>query len=163
MKIRFFGDVAFNRPYYETAVHLEDRDIEIDLNLDDVLGEKNWVFLYDEYISKVQLLRKDIEELIRKNFKGHGIVEEWLDYHIEELEISDEKVDGLLSEKNMKLPLKNKLFSLLNLRRIGLYPGNFDYAVWDFMLDGDLSDDILVVITDIEGNVKEITWESEGE
>ena len=160
MKIRLFGDVAFNKPYYETVVHLADRDIEMDLNLDDVLGEKNWVLAYDEYISKIQPLRKEIEETIRKNFKGHGIVEEWLDYHVEELQLKDSAVNRFIDEKNRNLPLKNRLFSLLNLHRIGIYPGEYDYAVWDFMLDGDLSGEILVVITDIDGNIREITWEN---
>ena len=34
MKIRFFGEIDINKDYYETTIHLKDRDIQLDLNLE---------------------------------------------------------------------------------------------------------------------------------
>ena len=52
MKIRFFGEIDINKDYYETTIHLKDRDIQLDLNLEEVIGKKDWILEYDEYISK---------------------------------------------------------------------------------------------------------------
>lgn len=163
MKIRFFGELNLRKSQYDTIVHLQDRDIILDLNLENVLGTRNWIISYDNYVSKISNFRKEIEREIHENYKEKGIVKEWIDYHIEELKFKDEELDDLLEVKFKNCSLENKLFSLLNLSRIGLYPGDEDYTVWDFTLDGELSDEILVVITDIDGDLIDFAWETEGE
>lgn len=108
---------------------------------------------YDEYVSKIPFLRVEIENLLEQNFMNEGIVDEWIEFHIDELESKDIAIDSLDQEKD-------NLFDRLNLQRIGLYPGNDEYAVWDFMLDGNISDEILVVITDSSGMIVDIAWEN---
>ena len=61
MKIRFFGEIDINKDYYETTIHLKDRDIQLDLNLEEVIGKKDWILEYDEYISKLSIYKEKIE------------------------------------------------------------------------------------------------------
>ena len=51
MKIRFFGEIDINKDYYETTIHLKDRDIQLDLNLEEVIGKKDWIL---ENIKRVE-------------------------------------------------------------------------------------------------------------
>ncbi|QNM15923.1 DUF2004 domain-containing protein [Fusobacterium hominis] len=153
MKIRFFGEISLGGGEYEKRIHLDDRDIDLELYLEDVIGRKDWILEYDEYVSKIPFLRVEIENLLEQNFMNEGIVDEWIEFHIDELESKDIAIDSLDQEKD-------NLFDRLNLQRIGLYPGNDEYAVWDFMLDGNISDEILVVITDSSGMIVDIAWEN---
>ena len=143
MKIRFFGEIDINKDYYETTIHLKDRDIQLDLNLEEVIGKKDWILEYDEYISKLSIYKEKIEEKLNENFDDWGLTKEKL-------------TEGV--DKN--LPIDEKLFSVINLERVGIYPGYEDYAIWDFMLDNEFSDQILVVVTDNKGEIVDITWES---
>ena len=156
MKIRFFGEISLGGGEYEKQIHLNDRDIDLELYLEDVIGKKDWILKYDEYVSQIPSLRVKIENLLEKNFLNEGIVDEWIDFHINEL---NSNVLNIASE-NSSNSIKDNLFDILNLQRIALYPGNDEYAVWDFMLDGNLSDEILVVITDSSGMVVDIAWEN---
>ncbi|MSS60775.1 DUF2004 domain-containing protein [Fusobacterium sp. FSA-380-WT-2B] len=49
---------------------------------------------------------------------------------------------------------------MIKLRRIGIYPEYEDYAIWDYILDDEISDEILVIVTDKNGEIVDITWES---
>lgn len=158
MKLRFFGDIDINKEYHETKIHLNDRDIVLDLNLDEVIGEKDWVLQYDEYVSKLSVFRERIEEKLNEDFDEWGITKEWIDWHIEELDKQD--IERLITGIDPKLPVDEKIFTALNLVRVGIYPKYEEYAIWDFMLDKKISNQILVVVTDNQGNILDITWES---
>lgn len=158
MKIRFFGEIDINEDYQETNIHLGDEDIQLDLNLEEVLGKKDWILEYDEYVSKLSIYKENIEKKLNEDFDDWGLTKEWIDWHIEEFDKKyiEELTEGI--DKN--LPLDEKLFRAINLVRIGIYPGYEDYAIWDFMLKKEASNEILVVVTDNKGEIVDITWES---
>lgn len=158
MKIRFFGEIDINKDYYETTIHLKDRDIQLDLDLEEVVGKKDWILEYDEYISNLSSFKEKIEEKLNEDFDDWGLTKEWIDWHIEEFDKKD--IEKLTEETEKTLPIDEKLFRVINLVRVGIYPKYEDYAVWDFMLDKKFSSQILVVITDNKGEILDITWES---
>lgn len=158
MKVRFFGDIDINEDYQETTIHLGERDIQLDLNLEEVVGKKNWVVEYDEYVSKLAIYKEKIEKKINEDFDDWGLTKEWIDWHIEEFD--KPLIENLTKEVDKNLPIDERLLSVINLVRVGIYPEYEGYAIWDFMLDGDVSDEILVVVTDNKGEIVDITWES---
>uniref|UniRef100_UPI00260A1461 DUF2004 domain-containing protein n=1 Tax=Fusobacterium sp. TaxID=68766 RepID=UPI00260A1461 len=87
------------------------------------------------------------------------ITKEWVDFHLEELgEVIEE--EGLLKECDKKLSLDRQVLSIIKLNRIGIYPEYEDYAIWDYILDDEISGEILVIVTDKNGEIVDITWES---
>lgn len=158
MKIRFFGDIDINEDYQEINIHLGDSDIQLDLNLEEVLGKKDWILEYDEYVSKLLAYKEKIENKLNEDFDDWGLTKEWIDWHIEELDKS--VIEKITAETDKKLAVDEKLLSVTNLVRIGIYPGYEGYAIWDFMLDRKISNQILVVVTDNKGEILDITWES---
>lgn len=159
MDIKYFKNVDFNTDYLETTIEFQNREIQLDINTDAVLGENNWVKEYEEYISKLEIFKEKIDKKIIEDFENNGITKEWVDFHLEELgEVIEE--EGLLKECDKKLSLDRQVLSIIKLRRIGIYPEYEGYAIWDFILDDEISDEILVIVTDKNGEIVDITWES---
>lgn len=159
MDIKYFKNVDFNTDYLKTAIEFQNREIQLDINTDAVLGENNWVKEYEEYISKLEIFKEKIDKKIIEDFENNGITKEWVDFHLEELgEVIEE--EGLLKECDKKLSLDRQVLSIIKLRRIGIYPEYEGYAIWDFILDDEISDEILVIVTDKNGEIVDITWES---
>lgn len=159
MDIKYFKNVDFNSDYLETTIEFQNREIQLDINSDAVLGENNWVKEYEEYISKLETFKEKIDKEIIKNFENNGLTKEWVNFHLEELGEAIEE-EGLLKECNKKLSLDRQVLSIIKLRRIGIYPEYEDYAIWDYILDDEISDEILVIVTDKDGEIVDITWES---
>ncbi|WP_300342975.1 DUF2004 domain-containing protein [Fusobacterium sp.] len=158
MNIRFFGNIDLNEDYHETEIHLLEKNISLDLNLEEVLGKKDWILEYDEYVSKLSSYKENIEKRLNEDFDDWGVTKEWIDWHIEEFDKST--VEKLVKNLDNNMQLDEKLLTRVNLVRVGIYPGYEDYAIWDFMLDEKISDQILVVITNNRGEILDITWES---
>lgn len=159
MDIKYFKNVDFNTDYLETAIEFQNREIQLDINTDVVLGKDSWVKEYDEYISKLEIFKEKIDKKIIEDFENNGITKEWVDFHLEELGEAIEE-EGLLKECDKKLSLDRQVLSIIKLRRIGIYPEYEGYAIWDFILDDEISDEILVIVTDKNGEIVDITWES---
>lgn len=60
MDIKYFKNVDFNTDYLETTIEFQNREIQLDINTDAVLGENNWVKEYEEYISKLEIFKKKL-------------------------------------------------------------------------------------------------------
>lgn len=159
MDIKYFKNVDFNTDYLKTAIEFQNREIQLDINTDAVLGENNWVKEYEEYISKLEIFKEKIDKKIIEDFENNGITKEWVDFHLEELGEAIEE-EGLLKECDKKLSLDRQVLSIIKLRRIGIYPEYEGYAIWDFILNDEISDEILVIVTDKNGEIVDITWES---
>ena len=159
MDIKYFKNVDFNSDYLETTIEFQNREIQLDINTDAVLGENNWVKEYEEYISKLETSKEKIDKEIIKDFENDGVTKEWVDFHSEELIESIEE-NGTLDNCDKNLPIDRQILSALKLNRIGIYPEYEDYAVWDYILDDEISDEILVIVTDKNGEIVDITWES---
>ena len=159
MDIKYFKNVDFNSDYLETTIEFQNREIQLDINTDAVLGENTWVKEYEEYISKLETFKEKIDKEIIKDFENNGITKEWVDFHSEELIESIEE-NGTLDSCDKNLPVDRQILSALKLNRIGIYPKYEDYAVWDYILDDEISDEILVIVTDKNGEIVDITWES---
>lgn len=159
MDIKYFKNVDFNTDYLETTIKLQNREIQLDINTDVVIGKDSWVKEYEEYISKLEALKEKIDKEIIEDFENEGITKEWVDFHLEELGEAIEE-EGLLKECDKNLSLDRQVLSVLKLNRIGIYPEYEDYAIWDYILDDEISDEILVIVTDKNGEIVDITWES---
>ena len=78
MDIKYFKNVDFNSDYLETTIELQNREIQLDINSDAVLGENNWVKEYEEYISKLETFKEKIDKKIIKDFENDGITKNGL-------------------------------------------------------------------------------------
>ena len=69
-------------------------------------------------------------------------------------------IDNVLAGTDDSNPKEERLLSVLELDRIGFYPGDENYAVWDYTIGREIADMLVVVNTNSAGEINYVTWES---
>lgn len=159
-QIAYFGEIDINPPEeeIECEVILDKKKIYLDLNFFEGVPEYDWLNEYENYANNLLQYKKVIDDYIVKDYDSNGKVKEYIDFHIEELDKSS--LDKILRKTEPDATIEKRLLSVLKLERVGFYPGVNDYAVWDYTIGKNVTDQLIVVVTDNNGNIKEITTES---
>lgn len=158
--ITYFGEVEINSPqeYNEGQIVIDNRQIKLDLNFYDGVPEYDWVAEYENYIKDLEQHKTDVEAAIRADYEDGGDVKEYVDFHLEELDASI--IDKVLVGTDASKSKEERLLTALKLKRIGFYPGNENYAVWDYTIGREITDLLVVVNTDSTGKINYVTWEN---
>ena len=120
--------------------------------------EYDWVAEYENYIKDLKQHKANVEAAIRSDYKDGGDVKEYVDFHLEELDASI--IDKVLVGTDASKSKEERLLTALKLKRIGFYPGNENYAVWDYTIGREITDLLVVVNTDSTGKINYVTWEN---
>ena len=158
--ITYFVEVEINSPqeYNEGQIVIDNRQIKLDLNFYDGVPEYDWVAEYENYIKDLEQHKADVEAAIRADYEDGGDVKEYVDFHLEELDASI--IDKVLVGTDASKSKEERLLTALKLKRIGFYPGNENYAVWDYTIGREITDLLVVVNTDSTGKINYVTWEN---
>lgn len=158
--ITYFGDMEINSPQEATngKVTIDNHQIELDLNFYDGVPEHDWVAEYESYIKNLKQHKTNVEAAIRSDYEDGGDVKEYVDFHLEKLDAST--IDNVLAGTDDSKPKEERLLSVLELDRIGFYPGDENYAVWDYTIGREIADMLVVVNTNSAGEINYVTWES---
>jgi Protein of unknown function (DUF2004) len=160
---KYFGEIDLDNveEYYEIELELDNRTVELTINISTANRtiDKESINKIEDYIANLQTNEKDIRSFILEDFKEKGESKNYIDFQIEGQEKED--IADLISNADKKLNKREKLLSVLYLLRIGFYPETEDkvFAVYDYTIDDDLTDDLLVVIL-YKDNTARITIES---
>jgi hypothetical protein len=83
----------------------------------------------------------------------------YLEHHLAYIE--GELLDQLVDLSNSSVDPAIQLMKTLHLIRVGLYPDNEDmFATFDYSLGKDLTNYLIVIDTDEDGNISNMTMES---
>ena len=158
--IAYFGEIEINSPQETTEgkVTIDNHQIELDLNFYDGVPEHDWVAEYESYIKNLKQHKTNVEAAIRSDYEDGGDVKEYVDFHLEELDAST--LDKVLAGTDASKSKEERLLSVLKLTRIGFYPGDEDYAVWDYTIGREFADMLVIVNTNSTGEINYVTWES---
>ena len=118
----------------------------------------DWVNEYENYISKLQQHKVNVEAAFKADYEEEGDTKEYVNFHFEELDASE--IDKVLVGTDASKSKEERLLSALKLVRVGFYPGKENYAVWDYTIGRDITDMLVVVNTDNKGTIQYVTWES---
>lgn len=160
---KYFGKIDLDNveEYYEMEIELNNRPVEVTINISTASKsiDKASINKIENYIDNLQKNEKDIRSFILDDFKEEGESKNYIDFQIEGQE--KENITDLISNTNRKLNKKEKLLSVLYLLRIDFYPEKEDkvFAVYDYTIDEDLTDDLLVIVL-YKDNTARITIES---
>lgn len=158
---------------YDTVIELDGKKIRIDINFDKKTIEKTAMDIIKKFIENIGTFDKQNMEFIEKDFNDENgdTVKEYIDYHIDEA-LEKEKLEQLIDYKNKEITPEKQLLSKLTLERVGLFPdGKYEseyFAVFDYTFEGNvyiegrrtITDEILVVKTDKNGNLDHLSCES---
>lgn len=156
----FFGKVDLNSDTedYDAKLNYENRVIELDLNI--CLEEKpnvEQLSEIDDFLKKLREQEVKIRAFIDADFKNKGETKDYIEEHLEE--DYQEELAYLIDENDKKKTAAEQLLSKIYLHRVGFYPNHVQFAVFDFYVDHEVSDQILVVTIENDKSYS-IAWES---
>jgi rRNA-processing protein FCF1 len=142
----YFGviDTQNLSEFYETDIRIDEQLLELDLNFESLsagLHELNQIKSFLELLSdNTKLAQKYLDNLD----KDDELVVDYFECH-----------QDLADDYELRLEV-----STLVLKRIGIYPSDKWYAIFDFTFPDDLSDRFLTVLLNQDGSLLDVTHES---
>lgn len=149
--------------YYNVAVEFDGKDIQIDLNFENKAIDTTTFDKIKNFIENIRNFDKQNRGYIKNDFNDENgdTVKEYVTFHIEELGNDFLEQIGISSDNNEK---ERAFLTKLHLTRVGLYPdgkyGTSYFAVFDYSANKDITDQLMVVKTDENGNLDHLSWES---
>lgn len=162
----FFGDIDIhnlNQDYRVNSV-VDGVKLSLDINFENTKIESKDFNLIKDFLNDIASFDKQNRKYILQDLKDGGEAEDYLNFYIDELD--DEELSALIDLGEEALDPRIQLFMILKLVRVGLYPEKqFDsneYAVFDYSIEIEraMSNQMLVVVTNENGALHHVTWES---
>jgi hypothetical protein len=157
----FFGTITLSnaRDYEVDDIKINDNSTSIDLNFEgDEINPKSLKSVRN-ILDNIEDIEKMVKNEIRKYITQDGMVKEYFQYHIEE--IDSQILKNYLKDTDQNLTTELQLLSKTKLKRLGFYPDSPKFfAVFDYRVLSEFSDDILVVCLNEKGEIEKITVES---
>ncbi len=161
-KVTHFGALDINNleEYYEVAIQLADQSVSVDLNFDEDAVSESKLKVVNHFLEQVLQYDTAAKLAIQKDYAGGGdAVKEYVEHHLEVLSADD--LDTVLASSEASLSNENKILNALHLKRIGFYPDEENqFAVFDYTIDKELTDYLVVVNFKKDGKVDSIAMES---
>ena len=147
--------------YYDVEVTLSGNAIEIDLNFDGNSIDTGRIEAVKKFLDNIDQYLGKTREYISADFgdEDRDSVKFYLSFHKEEM--GETELREALKLTAGTNDLDQQLIAKLQPVRIGIYPGSDDYfAIFDYSFGRDFTNYILVVITDENGELIDMTVES---
>jgi hypothetical protein len=156
IKIPHFGplDPQLLEEYYDTEIDFNGNQIQVDLNFGSSSIDPAKLETVKAFIDNIRIHDIRNKQFIDNDYKNEDgdTVKTYLEHHLEEL---GEDVLAELSEHEKQLLKK------LRLVRVGIYTeGEDQFAIFDYSLGQDITDYLVVINTDENGNLVYMTMES---
>lgn len=158
--ITYFGEIEISSPEKrnEGKVSIDNCLIELDLNFYNGVPKHDWVKEYEDYILNLLQHKNTVEAAFMTDYEDGEETKEYVDFHLEELDASE--IDKVLADTDASKSKEERLLSSLKLVRVGFYPCEENYAVWDYTIGRDITDQLVVVNTDNKGKIRYVTMEN---
>ncbi|MGF2410835.1 DUF2004 domain-containing protein [Ferruginibacter sp.] len=158
-----FGPIDPNdlEEYYEVEISFNSRQIEIDLNFENKTIDPKRLETVQHFIDNIRIFDINNKNYIVNDYnnKNGDAVKFYLQHHLEELGITE--LAALLPAGSKKPDHEKLLLQKLHLVRVGIYPDNAnEFAIFDYSIGRQITDDLVVIFTDENGNLDYMTVES---
>ena len=157
-----FGPIDPNalESYYETEIPFNSQQIQIDLNFGTTTINPERLKLVKHFIENIRIHDIQNKGYIKDDFNNEGDnVPFYIEHHLEEL--GTDEIEELIGTHAKAADQPKLLMNQLHLKRVGIYPEGEDwFAIFDYTLGIDLTDMLIVIYTDENGNLDYMTTES---
>jgi hypothetical protein len=158
-----FGEIDTTdlEEYYDVEIEFNGNDVSIDLNFEDKSIDTKHLDNVKKIIKDLATYDKQNVKYIEQDYKDEeaDTVRTYIEHHLDEIDESEllEVID--LTDKTDKKEIQ--LMKALHLVRVGFYPhGEKIFATFDYSLDQDLTNYLVVINTDANGKLVYMTMES---
>jgi hypothetical protein len=160
-----FGQInldALNEEY-RSELEINGKIITLDINFAKANIEKSAMDTIKFFIENIDTFDKQNNGYIKSDYEDENgdTVKEYVTFHTEELGDEFLQQIDITSDQTDK---EQQFLKKLHLTRVGLYPdGKYNasnFAVFDYTVSKDLTDQLIVINTDEKGNLDHLSWES---
>lgn len=162
IELKYFGKLDLNKTeeYIDVLTKINGNEVSIDLN---IIEEKITKKTIQPTISILENL-SEIEKIAHKqvflDFKNGNIVTDYIEHHIGEFNDEDLKSLGIESTDSTEKK-KEKFLNKIHLKRIGIYPEEWDsLAIFDYTINDELTQYLIVLSFDSDGKFVDVYTES---
>ncbi|WP_433815939.1 DUF2004 domain-containing protein [Flavobacterium johnsoniae] len=161
-----FGEIDINNleEYYDISIELNSEEIKLDLNFSENTIDLDAATIINNFIANIHNYDLENKITIEKEYnnKEASSVKDYIKYHIEELDKN--VLSKFIDFDNKSVEPEKQLLKKLKLIRVGLYPDVADesenFAVFDYTIDSEITDELIVVNSDKNNTFGNVTWES---
>lgn len=147
--------------YYDASIDLNGTSIEVDLNFDEHSIDTKRLEMITKFIDNLRIHDLNNKKHIESDFNkaGEGTVKLYVEHHLEEL--GENELGPLINTAAPAAEQQQQLVKKIQLVRLGLYPESTgQFATFDYSIGKDITDQLVVIVTDENGNLEDITMES---
>ncbi|GAA4335943.1 DUF2004 domain-containing protein [Flaviaesturariibacter amylovorans] len=157
----YFGAIDTGAPeeFYDAEATFGNGPLSLDLNVDEASVAPESLDKVKRFLEDLPALDRKARALMAEDFHGGGdTVTEYLEHHSEEL---GNALDPLLEGSDAAAPRDERLLKALRWVRAGFYPNDEEvFATLDYSLGEDLTQYLIVVNLDANGELAYMTMES---
>ena len=163
IKLPHFGvlDPSSLEGYYDVDIDFNNTEIQIDLNFEKGTIDVKRLEIVKQFIENVRIHDLNNRKYIQDDYDDEegDTVRSYMEHHLEELATDD--LDELIGQGVKSADRSKLLLKKLQLVRVGLYPDSEDqFAIFDYSIGKDLTNYLVVINTDENGNLDYMTMES---
>ncbi len=146
--------------YYDAEIEFHSTFIQVDLNFEKKSLDPERLDIVRRFIDNIRIHDLNNKKYIQKDFDDMGdTVPQYIDHHLAELALDD--LENLIGTDRRSADKPDYLLEKLHLVRVGLYPDSKEqFAIFDYSIGRELTDYLLVVYTDENGNLEYLSMES---
>lgn len=161
-----FGEIDINNleEYYDISIELNSEKIEIDLNFSENSINPDIANVINNFIDNIHNYDLENKIAIEKEYNNEepSPVKDYIKYHVEELDKNI--LSKFIDFNNKTVEPEMQLLKKLRLIRVGLYPDELgeseNFAVFDYTIDSEITDELIVVNTNKNNVFDHVSWES---
>jgi Protein of unknown function (DUF2004) len=163
IKLPHFGmlDTAALDEYYDADIDFNNGTIQADLNFEAKTIDVKRLEVVKHFIENIRIHDINNRKHIAQDFDNEDgdTVRFYIEHHLEELATDD--LNQLVGTNKKSADRPRLLLQQLHLVRVGLYPDSADqFAIFDYSIGQELTNYLVVINTDENGNLDYMTMES---
>ncbi len=154
-------DLTSLEHYYDAQMEWEDRTISLDLNFEEKTIEASKLDFVKQFIENLSIYDANNKVFMEADFENEekDTVRLYTEWFLEGL--NAEKIAAFVDVQNLEISIQKQFISKLQLVRIGFYPCKEDpYAIFDYSIDEDLTNYLVVIYINSLGQLQDMTIES---
>lgn len=156
----YFGELDLEDDFFEVDIELNEKELSISIDFEGETPKKKQLQEVEQFLKSLLDIDKRAKEAIIADYENNsGFVYDYIDSFYDSLEGSGDYDDFIDKTDTEKTP-DEQLLAQLYVNNIGIYPNGNTYSVFDYIIDDEQTDDILVVYVTGDGEIDGFTIES---
>jgi len=163
LRLPHFGilDTVALDDYYDTEFEYNKTEVQLQLNFDNKSIDIQRLETVKHFIDNIRIHDLNNRKRLEKDYedKDGATVKIYIENELDQL--AEDDLAALLGPTTKASDIPRLLLQKLHLVRVGLYPDNEDqFATFDYSLNPEVTNQLVVLFTDANGNLDYMTIES---